>query len=197
MASVLTPIEYAINTALNQDAETKALLSQFEGKQITIVLTDINYTVTTRFNNSHITLTNVAADEASLTVSAKTLTLIRVGQDPDKLFSADVNIHGDVQFAKQLQDVLEHFEFDWEALLANYTGDTLAYPIAHGLRQLGAWLNNNHQSTQMTIAEYLKEEVRLLPDKAEVNPFLNQIDILRADSDRLEAKIQRLEGLIK
>jgi ubiquinone biosynthesis protein UbiJ len=197
MASVLTPIEYAINTALNQDAETKALLSQFEGKQITIVLTDVNYTVTTRFNNSNITLTNETTGEAALTVSAKTLTLISVGQDPDKLFSANVNIHGDVQFAKQLQDVLEHFEFDWEALLANYTGDTLAYPIAHGLRQLGKWFKNNHHSTQMTIAEYLKEEVRLLPDKAEVNPFLNQIDILRADSDRLEAKIQRLEGLNK
>ena len=71
-----------------------------------------------------------------------------------------------MKFAKQLQDLLENIDFDWEAQLARVTGDTLAYPLAHLLRQTAQWCQQTHQSVQQTTAEYLREEARLLPDQS-------------------------------
>ncbi|MDQ7073241.1 MAG: hypothetical protein Q9N32_06945 [Gammaproteobacteria bacterium] len=117
-----------------------------------------------------------------------------MGTDPDSLFSAAIDINGDVQFAKQLRDLLDGFDFDWEAQLAKVTGDTLAYPLAHSIRQFSGWARHTHQSLQETMAEYLREEARLLPDKSQVNQYMSDIDMLRADLDRLEARINRLDS---
>jgi ubiquinone biosynthesis protein UbiJ len=193
MSSLLKPIELSLNAALRQDPDTKQQLHAFEGRCIAIEFTDLGYTVSARFIDTDISLSSQDDNQADLTINGKTLALVKLGQAPENLFSKDIAIHGDVQFAKQLQDVLEQFEFDWEALLAKFSGDTLAYPIAQGIRRFSNWAKQNHQSLQMTIAEYLREEARLLPDKAELTPYLNDIDKLRADIDRLEAKIKRLE----
>jgi ubiquinone biosynthesis protein UbiJ len=194
MVNVLPPIEFILNKALAQDPETKAQLAALDGRAISLHFTDLAYVVTARFENSDIRLHAGTDESIDLSLSASMTALVKLGQHPDKLFSEEISIHGDVQFAKQLQDILTQFDFDWEALLAKFTGDALAYPIAHGLRQFGSWVKNNQESMQITIAEYLREEARLLPDKSELTPYLDGVDRLRADMDRLEARIKRLVG---
>lgn len=194
MSTLLKPAELALNAALNQDLETKAKLEQFEQRCIALHIKDFAYTVNVMVENQQLLLNSEADLTANLTISANAIALVKLGQHPDNLFSPDIEIHGDVQFAKQLQDLLDGFDFDWEALIANVTGDTLAYPIAHGLRQATSWAKSTHQSMQQNLAEYLREEARILPDKSQINDYLIDIDKLRADFDRLEARINRLQG---
>jgi ubiquinone biosynthesis protein UbiJ len=40
----------------------------------------------------------------------------------------------------------------------------------------------------------LQEEVRLLPADAEIHRYLDEVDTLRMDVDRLEARLKRLEA---
>lgn len=194
MSTLLKPAQLALNAALNQDLETKAKLEQFEQRCIALHIKDFAYTVNVTVENQQLLLNSDADLTANLTITANAIALVRLGQHPDNLFSPDIEIHGDVQFAKQLQDLLDGFDFDWEALIANITGDTLAYPIAHGLRQAASWAKSTHQSMQQNLAEYLREEARILPDTSQINDYLNDIDKLRADFDRLEARINRLQG---
>jgi len=191
--SLLKPIELVLNTALAQDLETKAKLDLFERRCIAINISDFNKTINASILQQQIHLSINPDQSSDLTISGKALTLVKLGSDPESLFSADIDIHGDVQFAKQLRDLLEGFDFDWEAQLARVTGDTLSYPIAHGIRQISRWARNSHNALQENTAEYLKEEVRILPDKSQINEYMTDIDTLRADSDRLEARIQRLQ----
>jgi len=192
--SLLKPIELALNTALAQDLETKTKLNQFENRCIAINISDVNKTINALVQQQKIHLSIDLEQSADLTISGNALTLAKLGSDPESLFSADIDINGDVQFAKQLRDLLEGFDFDWEAQLAKVTGDTLSHPIAHGIRQVGSWARNTHNSLQENTAEYLREEVRILPDKSQINDYMADIDTLRADSDRLEARIQRLQS---
>lgn len=196
MSTLFKPIELAINAALAQDPETKAKLDQFEQRCIAIHIKDFNQIITMLVIEQQIQLSAYSEQSADLTITANALTLIKLGNNPDNLFSAEIDIHGDVQFAKQLRDLLDGFDFDWEAQLAKLTGDTLAYPIAHGMRQFAAWAQNTHQSMQENIAEYLREEIRILPDKSQIKDYMNDIDKLRADFDRIEARINRLQGSI-
>ena len=192
MSLLLKPLAFALNTALAQDPETQVKLAQFEQRCIAIDIVDFKQTINIFIDGQKIQLNINNEHIADLTISGKAIALAKLGQHPDNLFSADIDIHGNVQFAKQLQDLLEGFDFDWEAQLAKVTGDTLAYPLAQGLRHTASWLKNTHQSMQENIAEYLREESRILPDKSEINDYLNNIDTLRADLDRLEARINKV-----
>lgn len=194
MSLFLKPIELALNTALAQDLETKAKLDQFEQRSIAVNIKDLGQVITMTVIDLQIHLAANTDETADLTITSNALTLAKLGSDPDSLFSADIDINGDVQFAKQLRDLLDGFDFDWEAQLAKVTGDTLAYPIAHGIRQFTSWAKNTHQSMQQNTAEYLREEARLLPDKSQTNEYMTDIDTLRADLDRLEARINRLSA---
>ena len=192
MSTALKPIELALNTALASDPVAKAKLDQFDQRSIAIHIKGFNHTITVYVQQQRIQLSTDSEQQADLTITGKALNLAKLGSNPDNLFSTEVDIVGDVQFAKQLRDLLEGFDFDWEAQLARVTGDSLAFPIAQGLRQVTSWARNTHQSMQETIAEYLREESRLLPDKSQVKAYMSDIDILRADFDRLEARINRL-----
>ena len=193
MSLLLKPLAFALNTALAQDPETQVKLAQFEQRCIAIDIVDFKQTISLLIADNKLHLSNLDEQPADLTISGKAIALAKLGQHPDNLFSADIDIHGNVQFAKQLQDLLEGFDFDWEAQLAKVTGDTLAYPLAQGLRHTASWLKNTHQSLQENMAEYLREESRILPDQSEINDYLNNIDNLRADLDRLDARINRLK----
>ncbi len=192
MSLFLKPLELALNAALAQDLETKAKLDQFEQRSIAINIKDLGQIITMTVIDLQIHLAGNTDETADLTITSNALTLAKLGSDPDSLFSADIDINGDVQFAKQLRDLLDGFDFDWEAQLAKVTGDTLAFPITHGIRQFSGWAKNTHQSMQENTAEYLREEARILPDKSQVNDYLSNVDTLRADLDRLEARVNRL-----
>jgi ubiquinone biosynthesis accessory factor UbiJ len=192
--SVLKPAELALNAALSQDRESQAKLEQFEQRSIAIDIKDFGHTIMVIVENQQFHLSANSEIAADLKITANAIALAKLGQHPDNLFSEDIEIHGDVQFAKQLRDLLDGFDFDWEALLAEFTGDTLAYPIAYGLRQAAKWAKSTHQSLQQNMAEYLREEAQLLPDKSQIRDYLTNIDKLRADFDRLEARINRLQG---
>ena len=189
---LLKPLEFALNQALSADADSQAKLHQFEKRSIHLDITDFHLSILIQFEQTHIKLSDGRDKTADLMIAADSPALLKVARNPENLFSAQIKILGDVQFAKQLQDWLDGFDFDWEAQIARITGDTLAYPIAQGLRHGFGWLTGSAESLQQSAAEYLREESRLLPDKTETNRFMQQVDTLKADVDRLAARIDRL-----
>ncbi len=194
MTPLLKPFEFALNTALSQDLETREKLGRFNGRCIAIHISDVDLILLAVFDQQKIKLSTSDNNESDLSITGSSFDLLKLGSEPDRLFSAEIDIHGDVQFAKQLRDLLDGFDFDWEQQLAKITGDTLAFPIAEGLRNLASWAKNSHVSMQQNIAEYLREEAQILPDQSQINSYLSDIDTLRADCDRLTARIERLES---
>ncbi|HEC73743.1 MAG TPA: hypothetical protein ENI26_05130 [Methylophaga aminisulfidivorans] len=193
MSLLLQPVEHALNAALKQDTSTAKRLMSFEQRKIVVTAEDWQQSLTIRFEQSRIKLGKDDTDDADLLIRGKAIDLLSLVKQPEKLFSGAIHIHGNVGFAKQLQDVVEGFEFDWEQQLANLTGDVLAQPLSYGIKQGLAWLSSTRQSLSMSMSEYLREEAHYLPHQLEVNDFLQDVDKVRADVDRLEARLKRLE----
>lgn len=188
-----------LNHALAQDPEILPKLDALQDRRIHLHMTDLNQHVAILFDQQKIKLSNLAiptsdeeADDPDLHISGRSLNLLKLGREPDALFSTDITIKGDIQFAKTLQDLLADFDFDWEQHLAQFTGDTLAHPIANGLQAFHNWASQTTHDVTLDIAEYLREESRILPDASEVNTFMKGVDKIRGDMDRLEARIKRL-----
>lgn len=191
---LLKPIESALNASLAVDLESQDKLRQFNNRCIRVSMTDLKVAFQVSIQDTRLMLAEATEHNVDLTIEASSFALLSVAREPDNLFSAEIKILGDVQFAKQLQDWLAGFDFDWEAQLAKFTGDTLAYPIAQGLRRTIHWLQSSKNSVEQSVAEYLREEARLLPDQTEVSAFMADVDKIRADSDRFEARLNRLQA---
>jgi len=197
MSLLLKPLEIALNHALRFDMESHEKLQRFANRSIRIDITNLNIAVIGRFTEERILLETAEEHVADLMIKADSFALLKLVQQPDSLFSNKIQIRGDVQFAKQLQDWQQHFDFDWEQQLARVTGDTLAYPLAQSLRRGFDWLNYNRSEFEQSLAEYLREESQYLPDKSQTERFMQNVDLLRADTERLEARIKRLQTLIE
>ena len=76
--------------------------------------------------------------------------------------------------------------------MSRYTGDVAAHLIGKTFREARAWARDARTRVGADVSEYLREEVRLLPDRAAVAGFIAEVDRLRADADRLAARVENL-----
>ena len=107
--------------------------------------------------------------------------------------AANLNLTGDPLLARDFRDLLDLALPDWEEEIARLTGDVPARQIARALRGLGQWAGDTGDRLGADLADYLKEEHRSLPSRWEVDEFLDGVDSLTGDADRLEARLRRLE----
>lgn len=103
-------------------------------------------------------------------------------------------VHGDSEAAHALQQLLAKINIDWEEELSKYTGDVIAHQSFYVFKQLRQYQQYASNSLEEMITEYLQEESGLLPTKYEVDEFMHDVDQLRLEVDRLEARIKICEN---
>lgn len=108
--------------------------------------------------------------------------------------SQALTIRGDIELGQRFQRILSRLEPDWEEGLAGLLGDVAAHQAARFARGLRAWGRRALRTLGDDAAEYLREEAYVLAKRERVAQFLRDVDRLRADADRLESRVRRLEA---
>ncbi|MBS1235220.1 MAG: sterol-binding protein, partial [Proteobacteria bacterium] len=116
-----------------------------------------------------------------------------LGAETETLNAGELDIEGDAALGQRLQRIFRNLDLDWEEPLARLFGDPLGHEIGRAARAAFNWHRQALKTFGLNTAEYLQEELRLLPVRYEVDAFLNGVDGARADVDRLAARIQRLK----
>ena len=109
------------------------------------------------------------------------------------LFNNQVSLSGDIELSQTLQALLANLDIDWEGKLAKVVGDIAAHQIGQQARILQRWGKSASQTLLLNIEEYLHEESRDLPPRAELEHFYRNIETLTLTTDRLAARIERLQ----
>ena len=104
-----------------------------------------------------------------------------------------VEVQGDTYLAKAFQALLGGIAIDWEEQLSQWVGDVLAHQLGNAVRELRSWGRQARATLFQNTAEYLQQETRTLPPRGAMAVFLDAVDTLRSDTDRLEARIRRLQ----
>ncbi len=197
LASALTMVmESAINRVLQLDPDTVMRLQDLQGKVVAVELRGLN---TTLFLIPAADGLNVFADfdgEPDTVLSGTPVGLARMGlvkNTGDVFFEGDVKISGDVELGEQFQAILDGLDIDWEEHLSHFTGDVVAHKLGTLVRDAWSWGRQAADTLGRDAAEYLREERGDLPNAIEMENFLTQVDTLRGDVDRMEARIRRLE----
>jgi ubiquinone biosynthesis protein UbiJ len=112
------------------------------------------------------------------------------------LFKGDVKIEGDTQLAHKFQRLFEKLDINLQAKLARYTGESVAQRLTGFLHGGRDWTQHTLTSFRLNLEEFLQEETRDLPAKAEAEMLFQQIDTCRSDADRMQARLDRLKNAL-
>ncbi len=193
--AALATLEAALNRTIALDPEGAAGLVRLQGRLICIELKGFG----TRFylipGVDELQLFGAYEGEPDCLLRGSPLALARMGlaeHKEDGLFAGDVEIEGDTRLAQEFGAAMAGISVDWEEQLAHLVGDPLAHQVGAGLRSAGRWGRKSADTLTEDLKEYLQEEARLVPTDYEVRGFLDQVDILRDDVERLTARIERL-----
>lgn len=188
---LLTAVESILNRIIALDPVALADLSRLGGKSVAIEITDLKRTVYLHPGPKGFSLTHVAPDHIDTTLSGNRIDFVAASARKDKR-DTPLRVDGDADLAASIQGALSRLDIDWEEELSHVCGDVLAHEIVTQIRGMSAWCSDTRNSLKTDLREYLVEESGLTPHPIELGDFISDVDRLRADSDRIEARIERL-----
>ena len=197
--ALLGGLEQAMNAALALDPATMARLARLQGKVVGIDIRGTGLTFHLVPTERGLRLMGAYAGEADTVLRGGPLALARMNSAPagEGLFSGEVTIEGDVELGQRIQSIFQALDIDWEEHLSRLTGDIIAHQIGNTVRDLFAWNRRSGEKLGQDAAEYLQEESDILPSSAEAEQFMQQVDQLRSDTDRVEARVRRLHQAVQ
>ncbi|HMM46165.1 MAG TPA: SCP2 sterol-binding domain-containing protein [Candidatus Macondimonas sp.] len=190
----LALLEQALNHNLRDSPAASRLLGRLQGRILALHLRELGRTLHLRAHPAGIQVlmaTEQPAD-AQLSGTLAGLTRLAAGAATGGL-PPGVSLNGAVEVAEGFQQLLTLARPDFEALLSRAVGDALAHTIGTGLRRVGGWMRRSLTSLGLDTSEYLRYEAEMLPDRAEVDAFVDEVDRLRDDVARLAARVARLQ----
>ncbi len=130
-----------------------------------------------------------AAPDTTIRLSADVLMRLVLG-DRTALKGAGVN--GDGLLAADISAALDGF--DWALALRPVVGDIAAARADQAIAGFGAWREKAHEAIGRSLAEYGVHEANMLASRPAVDRFVAEVDALRDDVARLEARLALLEA---
>lgn len=122
------------------------------------------------------------------------LKLARSANAHQELFAGEIAVSGDTETARRFQRLFDRLDIDWEEHLSHLTGDWLARRAGNLFRVSRQWLLDFGLSNRLDLAEFLVEESCDVAARSEIARYCREVDSLRAEFDRLGARLARLQA---
>jgi len=188
---ILDSAEKMVNKVLSLDEETLASLAILAGKvfEIDVLNTDIRIFILP--SGEGITLASEYEGKADVAIKGRPSALLGM-ITAEKVGAGDIEINGNVGLAQKFQSILKNMDVDWEEYLSHFVGDITAHNVGNFLRGVSRFAMATGKTIGMDISEYLRYEKEALLDKLELDEFIQTVDILRNDVERLQKRVERL-----
>lgn len=100
---------------------------------------------------------------------------------------------GDAELLSAFNDAFQQLDLDAEAELSRLFGPIAGYRMAEAGRAFTGWMKQATEDTAKAFAEYAAEELPMLASRLDVERFSREVDQLRDDAARLEARLAQME----
>jgi ubiquinone biosynthesis protein UbiJ len=103
-----------------------------------------------------------------------------------------INIVGDTHLATELAKVFTLMRWDYEDDLSKLVGDVPALKIGQLARKTVQTVKETSINLVEMLSEYWQEENPMIAKRRNIETFNTQVDILRADVERIEKRLAKL-----
>ncbi len=191
-----TSLETAINRLLAADQDSGERLKKLDGRRVRLELQDLAITLDFIFSAYRLEVSLDKAAEADTVISGSMPALFAMAlPDEENRWGGPgsrVKISGDATLARDLERLFSAMDPDWEAGVAQFTGDVMAYQLVAGFKGMAAALLSTGKQMQQVAGEYLSSEQSPLPQPGELRGFADEVDNVRDAVERLEARMRIL-----
>ena len=108
------------------------------------------------------------------------------------LINSGIELEGSSNKLITLQQIVSKMDVDWEASLVDALGDVTGHQLAQALRAMFRWSESASASLKRQLSEYLLEEGKLTPSKAELEHFYDSVQSLSMRVERAQNQVVKL-----
>lgn len=194
---LLDLLELASNKTLEHDPQTRARLEKLQGKTMTLRIKPIDQSISITPHPEGLEFSSNIPEQVDVTLSATIGAMIKItrdGMENAELESGELEIVGDPIIGQRFAQVMSELDIDWEGLLAGQLGESPARAITFAAGQAKTFADESRDKLKVFFKELITEDLGLVADKQGVDAFLDGVDTIRADADRLMARITRLQN---
>ncbi|MBI4356532.1 MAG: SCP2 sterol-binding domain-containing protein [Gammaproteobacteria bacterium] len=188
---LLPKLESGINHLIRLDPHSEEAREPFLGKVVAIQIEGVQIPFFMQFTKEGICLFLEYKGEGNLSIRGSLYSLLTMGSP---LFAArHLHLEGDITFAEALQLFFKHLEPDWEEQLSLWFGDILAHTLYEGGRSAEKWAGDRLLAVRENFTDFIQEEMLLLPPRALLEYFYDEVDSVQSHFEHLESKIDQLK----
>ncbi|SIO21525.1 SCP2 domain-containing protein [Salinivibrio sp. ES.052] len=187
-------LETALNGVIARDVDSQRRLARLKGRCIGVTLQELNRQWIFVFGQRLDVLSHYEGEcDCRLSLSLSALPQLQQKANLTGLIKADqLTLEGDIDVAQQFSQLLSGMQFDVAEWLSSYTGDVFAHTVVSQAQQRWLQLQQLAQRQQRYAGDVITEEWRLAPGPLEVAAYSDQVDELRSDAARLDARVTQL-----
>jgi len=186
-------LESALDRVVDLDPDTRARLTALDGRAVTLDFRGALPSMRMAVDGGRLRIGPAFAGDSALKVTATPASLLSMALARGRETTPGrIDISGDAELARRLEQIATRFAPDFDEAFARVFGDVLGFQIARGVRRALQWSDRSARALAMDAAEFLTEEGRDLVAKPELEQFLDDIDTLREQADRFEARLRRI-----
>jgi len=196
-AAWLASAEALLNRSIAASAQAEALARRLQGTSLQVEVEGITRIRATAHQGR---LALLAGEDSAADATIKgsmpaLLQLLKAG--PNRSGAAAAQIRGDAEIANRYRDRFILARPEPEEELSRWIGDFPARRLWQFAERTREFAGRARRTIGENIAEYLQEEGRDLVNRTELEEFLRGVDELRESSDRIAARLGRLEARLR
>ncbi|MEP1553223.1 MAG: SCP2 sterol-binding domain-containing protein [Paraglaciecola sp.] len=201
IAQVLTSgVELGFNQLLKLDSDSQARLAKLNGKSLQVSVKELPFPLLFNFSeqvevgaviesNEH----NQAPD-CLIELDINTLPKLQDSSQLTQLIQQKkLSLIGDIYIAQTFGDLIKELDIDWEEQLSKYTGDVVAHQTFSSAKSLLSQAKQELEKAATNIGNRMTQADAVAVKPIEMALFSDQVSDLRSDTERLQARLQRLE----
>ena len=189
-------LEAMINRYLSLDPEVTEKLAKLEGRVIAVEMTAVNKILYFLPHQSGMDVLEQYEGDVDTTLKGSPVALLKMSMSKDvapMMLKGEVEIEGDVRLGRSFKKILSEMDIDWEEYMSRIIGDAPAHHLASLAKKIMNWGQQSTRDVVADVSEYLQEESRDVVSKPELEKFYQDVDALRNQLDRFQARFDLLK----
>ena len=194
LEAALRPVSRILNSNIQDSTPARELCLQLSGTVVAIRVNNTALVAYIRVFDDALDVVTSSSEEPDIVICGSLITLAKMAGQSGEAAVRDgsLQLTGDAEQAEQFQKLLFYAKPDIEEQLSGVVGDITAHRLGEIARGFGRWGRDTKRTMGDNIREYLQEESRDTPSRYEVERFTVEVNTLRDDVARVEARLNRL-----
>jgi ubiquinone biosynthesis protein UbiJ len=191
---MIETINKALKIFPKLDPQAISLLQPLKDKSLTVIITDVDYIITLTSDGQNLFANNNASKNVLQGNLAYIIELLFNKNMQELIMEDKLEYEGSLKDLKEFYKFVEAIDIDIVYKISQATSPSFADTVSKPFFKAKEYLKNSRKESIEDIKDYLTHETGTLISKNEANAFYTQVQELKQAIDRIEAKLNLLQG---